>query len=1046
MVSTTTRRRVMLGALGAGAGTALLAPHANAQTIEGDLNALVQQGLGDAANAIGMVNPGETATAPAPIDPMKTLDTFTQQIAGVAPSNLLRTNTGGTADAAEAPVTTGPAQYTELHADTVIAPPAPGVELPNDDTINQAIENYNAAPLQRISEQFLNAFDGQNDPNTIGQAFGAFQIPNGGTIDQISQDLAKLGENIASGQAMADVQKAIDETLASPEFEAWKNNTESIFNIDTNLTGIDRAADGISAVIDSVTANPAKGFGDLLTAAGGPLALITDPIGAVTRAATQVLGPDLAGELSQFIGEIPTDIGRSLFEALPALLIAPVSSSLTGWLLTPLGALNGAGIGAVLGALNPLNLIPGLLSAIPGAILGGLVTGSIGFLGSLLATLPLFGILPLAGAATGSALALAVLATTVFGIYLLTYIPAIAISLGIGAAVGVGVTLLLLVLSGFNPLYIVQSIAGGFLTFAITSVVLIGLYALLSIAIPLIIFGILAPLFVIGGGLVGALLGLSAAALIASIAISLITALSAIPGAIAGALAGFLVGTAVSSWISAIIGAIIGGIVGAIAGNILGRIIGFAIGLPIALAVFTAIAALTFANTLDRKLSDPNNIINKLRRAAEQGWNESLLGQLIESFRERFFGGTDTGRALGDLMQRVNALFATMTFLDGRRLREMLLRGGLLGALLGILPGAATGAGIGALLGFFNPMNLLNGLMGFIAGAIPGALLGAGLGSLLSDLLGFAVGVPTALLSFLPWLGVLFTLWAIPAVLTTLLALASTIVPAIAAAVATTLIAGILLSSPLWGPLAFLSSVLTIIQAITYNPLTAGVLLPLNAVIVPVVFVSVLLEVLILVGAIALAAVFVGIPTFLIVAALFTFPALSVPLFWLASLPLLLPLAAGLSTLTGLAVGSAVDLLSKFITVPAGALIGGLIKGALSGLTALVLATLVRTVTYALGGAGIGAAAGAGVGSILGTIAALLTHLRFGVGYTPDATGTNLWADGRIVNKGGFGDIMSFVPGLSGEPNTTAVPNVATPTTIQQSGRVLRDADALVGV
>ena len=777
--------------------------------------------------------------------------------------------------------------------------------------------------------------------------------------------------------------------------------------------------------------------------------MVLNPIGATVQVATAILGPDVMRDFGQALRETPGNLGKSLLEAAPALLTIPAGDLIGHLLGAPLGALPGAGVGALLGALGPHNLIPGLLAAIPGTILGGLATGSIGLLGSILATLPLMGILPLAGAATGSTLALAGLAATIFGIYLATYIPAAIISALLGAGLGVAVAGILATIAAFNPAFLPLAASGGFLTFLLMTAIIFGSYAALSALIPLTIFGVLAPLFINTGGMMGLMTGLASAAFIASLAIPLITALSAIPGALAGNIFGLLAGTAASSWISAIIGANIGGLIGAVIGGHIGGNIGKFVGAAIGVPLFTMIAALTFGDAVGHSFAKP---LGEVRQALDKGWRQSHLGQLIGTLEYNFYHHTETGRALGDLFNRINNLYHTMAFLDGRRLRDMLLRGGLLGSILGAIPGALTGGTIGTLLGLFNPLNLLNGLAAGIIAAIPGALAGGAAGSLLSDLLAPLVGIPAGVLSFLPWLGVLFTLWAIPALLTTTMALASTIIPAIAAALVATLVAGILGSSPLWLPFAATSTIMTLIQAVSFNPAGAALLsFTTSPIFGGIVAFCVFMVVAILVTSIALAAVFIGIPTFFVVAALFTFPALTVPLTWTLALPLLLPLALGLSTLTGLAAGSAADILSKLVTIPLGALIGSLLKAIPSAIAGTIIASLTRALTYGAAGAGIGGGIGATLGFIPGVIAALVTHLRAAAGSEPDGT---QWVDGRIVNRGGFGDSLAIVPGLSGNKiargATVAIPEVASPsmgvgTATKSRKRSLVDASALVG-
>ena len=973
-------RRIAATALGTGASALAFSPIAHADALTDAVDNATAT-INDVAGAIK-----SEAPAPAP-SPVESLSTFAQQTFGVVPSNLLRTDSAGTTGSLEAAVTETPAV--------------------NQEVVTAAIDNYNykvetsrqaVAQVQQIAQGFIDQHDGRLDDNTIAQAFGAAQVPTADTLNAISNDASKLVDRALSGEAFADMQQALDDTL---------NNTDLAPNIPGYV-------------------QPAL---------------------------------EAARDVASALAAIPADVLRAAIESTPALLIAPIAAAAGTIIGAPLGALPGAGIGALLGALAPHNIIPGIIASVPSSIIGGLATAALGLVGATLASLPLFGILPLAGAATGSALALAALAATVFGLYLASFIPATIVALGIGAFAGVGIFAVLMAAAGLNPAYLLLAANGGFLGFLLLTAVSIGAYALISIWVPLAIFGLLAPLFVTGGALSGLMAGLSLAALAAATLIPLITALSALPGALAGGLFGFLAGASISSWISALIGANLGAIAGAIAGQFLGRQAGRALGIPLALGAFAALTALNFGNRTADRVADPNGPYAGIKDAMDEMWRNSVLGRFLGALEYNFFQGTETGRTYGDLVTRVNSLFKQIAFLDGRRLREMLLRGGLLGALIGAVPGALIGKEVGQRLGLFSPLNLLNGLIAGLIAAIPGALAGAALGSLLSDLLAPLVGIPAAALSFLPWLGVLFTLWAIPALLTTLAALASTIIPAIAAAVAATLIAGIIGSAPLWLPFTAIATILTIVQALSFNPALAATLGPIVAaagLAGPfLVGFSVVAQFVIILTSLALASVFIGIPTFLIVAALFTFPALTVPFAWALALPNILPLALGLSLLTGLAAGSAADALSKLFTIPLGALIGGLLKGIPAAALGTLIAAITRALTYGAVGTGVGAGIGASLGFPAGVLAALITHARVGAG-VDRADAPTAWLDARILNQGGFGDSLSFIPNLSGNKNMTQlggmtrVPTVAEPrmgfgSTTGGKNRRIVNSTALVG-
>ena len=1051
------KKRVLLGALGAGAGSLLCAPAANAQELP-TLDNLLDGAIPDAGNI--------TPNTPKPALPTAPVENIAHAIEGAVPSNLLRTNTGNM-DAFEQPNV----QVTP-HADTTPAPMA-------QNTVDKAINNYNdpAQQIQKIAQPFLDAMNGHNDPNTIGQAFGAWQLPNANTVDHINKDLSTLGDKITSGEIVNDIQSAIDQTIHSPQYEAWRTNTDSILRVDGNLHGVDRAAAGISHLIDTVSTNPARAVMDITNAAGGPVNIILNPINAAVRVATTVLGEDVVRDFTDALKSIPGNLGESLVEALPALLTIPAGTLIGSLLGAPLGALPGAGIGGLLGALAPHNLIPGLLAAIPGSILGGLATGIPGAIAATLIALPLLGVLPLLGAAGASALALAVISTVTFGTWLLTLIPVYLFALGvgtvgaaivlIGGAIGIGPGVVNIPQAATMAL---AAIGGAILTFIFFPPVLTGLYALSTIAIPAIAFGILALLFLLPAATLGALAGLATALTIAAIGIPLVTALSALPGAILGGLTAFLAGTALSSWISALIGAgigaLVGGTLGAILGATLGTIAGTAIGVPL----FTMIAALTFGDKMGDAFAKP---LDELNRAWDQGWRHSKLGQLLGTLEHNFYRNTETGRAWGDLLNRINNLWHTMAFLDGRRLRDMLLRGGLLGSILGAIPGALTGGTIGSLLGLFNPLNLLNGLAAFAISAIPGALIGATLGSLLSDGLGLLTALAVPPLAFLPWLIALSALWAIPAIPIILTAWATTLIPPLALAAAAWIGVSMLVSSPLWIPLtigATLSTLtgyglLSIVSWLT-SPVGAAIIaaFPPAAAIAPFLFaigtagglilgsagIWAFFNFITISGALIAGFFLLGIPTFLITAPLFTFPALATTLAVLLTWPVVIPQAIGASILTGIAAGAAVDGLSKLLTIPAGALLGALAKGIPNAVLGTTIAALTRALTYGAAGAGIGGGIGAVLGFIPGVIAALVTHLRANAGSEADGT---QWVDGRIVDRGGFGDLLADLPGIGAdsprEPSRLAVPNVGMPRIDGSSigdNYALSDNTALLGV
>ena len=1233
----TRKRRMVATALGTGASALIFTPMAHADTATPLLDT-AEQAIGDLSAAADNPTP-----APVPT-PLKSLNDFASQALGVVPSNLLRTDSAGT---------TG--------ADEVASTAIPGV---NQQGVDKAINNYNAKveaaqanPVQHIAQSFLDAHNGFNDDNTIGQAFGAAQLPNAETINQINNDVNTLAHKVTSGEIVGDVQTAIDDTLNSPQFEAWRTNTDSILNVDGNLHGTDRAAAGISHLIDTVSTNPARAVSDIVDAAGGPVNMALRPINAAVRVATTVLGEDVMRQAVTDFQDTVGNIGRAIAEGAPALLTIPamrhigeflgsapgalagiipgalagmnhgarlgwllggpalgIPGAALGWVLggAPgfiLGSLPGAGLGAILGGLAPHNIIPGLLTAIPLRLLGGLTTGLLGLATALTMSLANHLVFPLAGAAGASAMALAALATITYGTWFATVlVPGAIANMLFFAAAGLIVFALGAAIAGpaMATPYGLTVVSDGILVFLGGTFAGIGVFTLLTAWLPTVIFAALVIPTILASMTAGGLGGLLTAQLTSLIGVPLLTALASIPGKVTGTIIGYLLGDGASRIVSSIAGALLGGLATGIPGAILGKIIGAItvgtvshilgrilgtliggtigsllgalagavigsligkriggllgtlIGIPTALGLWAMISSLAFGSHVSEMMGDPNRLPAMLRNAADRGWRESHLGQLLGTLEHNFYHNTETGNALGDIFNRINNLYHTITFLDGRRLREMLLRGGLLGGTigairhalrdtipgailgarilgpLGILPGALLGRIIGAALGsipgaiagnliggplgaipaalagLLSPLNLLNGLIGGIAATIPGAILGALAGKALSHLIGLGTAAITGPLSFLPWLTVLNLGWTVLGTILSAIAFSAALIPPLTIATGTWIIVATLITAPVWVPGFALSSLTRVIANIGVGVGAWAALIPQlapftaaaatagtvgNAIAGVIAFIN---------GAVITIALAVGLvttwpATFLVALPLFVFPALGVPTSFILGKPLLIPIAIGLSALTGLRHGFNADMLSSLINVPLGALIGSALAFPLGAIPAHAISSITRALSYgALGdalGRGVGSALGALTGAILGqhfgripgaiagynlakvlgairgalagaafgaitgfqrgftpgVIAALITHLRAAAGSESDGT---QWVDGRIVNRGGFGDSLAIVPGLSGEKiargATVAIPEVASPsmgvgTTPKARKRSLVDASALVG-
>lgn len=1268
-------------AFGAAASTALLNPGSAEAAPASQLDPnVLNQGINDT------LNQAQQAANKAPLPFKPALDNFFTQIKGVVPSNLVRTSGSSRGDNFEAPTTT-PVEGAGVHGGSGAVPTgsnnqaampayapwnASGAQTAQSQQFPTVTpQQINAAAtaskiksqgidfpaIQHITNQLAADHNGHKDPNTIGQLFGGAEVPTSETINQINKDINDVVHKVTSGEIVGEVRNAIDKTVNSEQVKAWRENTRTLSNIDRSKHGVDRGAEGISHLIDSMSTRPEQTFAELTEAAGGIPNIILHPVDALVKATTAVIGPDIMKQFHDDLSKIGPKVKDSIGKSAPALLAIPAMAAIGSWLtavpsglllagpaallgaipgalLGPLvgapllgipgailsaipgliggaamGGSLGAPIGALLGALAPHNIIPGLLSAIPGAFLGGLGSGAVGLLSSLLLDLAVMGLGPLIGAATGSTLGLIALATTTYGLWALTLIPALLVSAGLGVVLGAITMILGVIVSGpAAPAMAGAIIGGGVLVFLFTTLMGTALYALSTAWIPTVAYLLLTPLFVGLPLLLGVGAGLLAGTIFSLLSTPLITGLSALPGALSGAIAGYLLGDGLSRLVSGLVGAgigaliggligapigaaitgTIGGILSAITGAILGSVVGAAItgtlsgiggfilgllgggllgglaGGALGALLAAIIGSFLFSRDLGqwagKNLFGPNSAFGQLQKAMDQGWRRSLLGQIFGTLGNNL-NDTETGQIIRDLVHRVNALFSQIAFLDGRRLREMLSRGGILGALLGaplgIIPGGIPGAIIGALLeaplglipggimgalmgapllgipgailgsliggpllgipaailGALNPMNLLNGLVGGLAASIPGAVLGAFGGKMLSMLLGALTAPAVAALSFLPILIGLSIPALIGGTILSLLALGAAIIPPLVIATAVWIVLSLAISAPLWIPTTIISTGATIIAflsvgASAWSAITvalapvAAALAPLAAGAGAVATTVAIANVIIYLSALGIGLFTIFPITFLIALPFFIFPALGVPLALLLSSPFLIPAAAGLSGLTGLIAGTIVDNLTSLFNVPAGALLGALLAFPLGAIPATLASSLGRALMYgavgdtigrgaggiigaiagslagALGGAGLGSLLGAalaaldgaikgavigglagaavtsGLGGLVGALLALITHLRAGVGMDTRSHNPAFWFDGRIVNKGGFGDSLMRIPGLSGSKKApyTAVPNVASASYNVKTGAVstgersLTNVNELVGV
>lgn len=1045
-------RRIAATALGTGAGALAFSPIAQADTLTDT--------VGDAVNTINDVTGTITSQEPAPVpSPVESLSIFAQQTFGVVPSNLLRTDSAGTTGSLEAAGTETPAL--------------------NQAVTTAAIDNYNykveagrqaVAQVQQIAQGFIDPHDGRLDDNTIAQAFGAAQVPTADTLNAISNDINTLVGKINSGEIVNDVQTAINDTLGSPQFVDWQQSTDTIFNIDSSLRGVDRASEGIAQLIDSASTNPVEALNNIVLAAGGPQSLVLDPIGSAARVATAVLGPDMARNFTSLVNDIPGMIINAVRDALPAFLTIPASPIAGALLGAPLGSLIGAGLGKLAGALlgAPLGALPG---ALLGAIAGAPLTAIPGMIGAALLSIPFALSLPLLSGAAMSTIALVIWATVVFTPWLIYAALTIPVAVFNGLALA-GVTVIFaIVLAGFNPVAIPFYLTLLFSLMFPAGFALTILSAwIVTILIPIAIYGLgVLPIAFLSFG-AGYLAGLIPALLIPLGSIPVLTALSAIPGTFLGLLPGALLGSALTATLGALLGLPIGAFFGSLAGGMLGALAGTVACTLIAAALGTVIATKDFTDAFSQGASGP---LQSFMRAVDNGWQQSRLGHVLGALEYNFFKGTETGRAYGDLLTRVNNLFKQIVFLDGRRLREMLLRGGLLGALIGAIPGALIGHEIGQHLGLFNPLNLLNGLLFGLPWSIPGALIGASLG----DLLARAISVVPALASIPLTFPLHYLVLSLPVMalgLPLLLgALAVALIPPLAIAVSVSTLAWLLTQGVFFAlPVFLVTAFFTLASIFNTNPLTIAAIglalfVPLGPsafFIAPVIatitgaIAAVLATINIFNGAVAALVVgaVVGIPAFWLALPFFVFPALAMSFALVVTAFLLIPAALGASVLDAIKAHFISSLLlSPFFAIPS-ALLNGLLATIPGTILGTMIAALTRALVYGAVGTGIGAAISASLGFPAGALAALITHTRVGAGIDR-ADAPTAWLDARILNQGGFGDSLSFIPNLSGTKSMTQlggmtrVPTVAEPrmgfgSSTGNKNRRIVNSTALVGV
>ncbi|KPM09537.1 hypothetical protein QR98_0080740, partial [Sarcoptes scabiei] len=610
----------------AGAGTAGADPVAPAPVdpvaVAGKTAADLAATVGDAARAAGL-------PVPAPVDPVAPAGPVS-----VLPTTLLRRDESAETAPQTTPAPVVAAGGPDPVADKMEPSFAPGA-------VNRALA---AGGDQQSADQITRGVTkALSDPSVIADVMAAFEAPTGYDIDKTIQTTAAAVGDIVSGRALADAQQAIADTLGSPEMADWATSTDNPF-APREGTGWERAADGLAAATDMFTRDPAGFVSQAVAAGGGVARLVTDPVGFARTVVEKVAGPDIIADIDVVINEfVAPSIIDAVKAAVPALLI-PVAAFLPGFVAgTGLAAPWTAGLGALLGAANPLAHLVGALTAIPGALAGAVATGLPGFIASLLATLPLTILGPVLGAGAGSALALAGWASLVYGAWGVTLVPVAAAALGIGGLAGVLAGGALMAISGLNPIMVPAALAGGVLTFLFVTTMTIGGYALATAWIPTLVYLLGAiPVLLAGvglGGLAGLIPGLAAPL----IGIPLITALSAIPGALLGGVGGYLAGDLVTRLLSSLAGAGLGLLAAPVVGGIPGGLLTSALSIPLTLLAALALAGMSLNSSRLGMSARVRQGIDDINRALAEGWSRSKTKRVLDHLLGRW-AESDTGR------------------------------------------------------------------------------------------------------------------------------------------------------------------------------------------------------------------------------------------------------------------------------------------------------------------------------------------------------------------------------------------------------------------
>lgn len=449
--------------------------------------------------------------------------------------------------------------------------------------------------------------DGSDDPSAVMEPTVAPEVKSNITVEDINTaatntKITNLVDKVASG----DIAGALGDLNLGSLSGAPTGDVPALGDFG-NLRGLlDGTLPGPADPSTMIPAMPTNGTStrtavpqEVQRLASWMNSAVVDPLGTITTTLAAAGGPALLLDANA-----PAKILEVIAGPMAAGDLGLVMSSLVLPMLTkdlPLAI--AAGLGTLFG-------VP-LLSGLAGAVLGASVSGL-----------------------AASALALVVLATVLFGAWLLAVGAVFLISIPIAIVIGV-IVLVVTVLAGLviNPAAWIIGAGAAIATMIFIPILLTGAFAVFTVAIPVVLFALIAPFLVVGAGLLGS-----------------------IPGAIIGGLLGYLAGLVAA--------------------------------VPLAALVFTLVGLWAGKKRLDDN-PDAQDALERLKNLFAEAWNNSELGRFINEL-QRMYWESPIGR-IHDLWNRFwGHLWASIDL-------DAIIDGAKKGGLRGIIDGLRTGFPAGAL-------------------------------------------------------------------------------------------------------------------------------------------------------------------------------------------------------------------------------------------------------------------------------------------------------------------------------------------------------------